>query len=285
MHLRSTLDQIDVHPSKRAAHCTCRRAEAERINRLAVQLLEGNHDDKCSVFSAHCLGLAIAMRQAGIMHDAEDMLQQADSYSSSDDCSRGLFALEHARLARDSGHVEAALSELEQCYEYIKHCDEDVRLVVIDIALEIAWEYFLAGKWVDAKVWFSKACEMVSVLPMQFCMLLAAVSHAGLAAAELQAAPQQFGSSTTSQSMAHAEQWLQQVPCQLADGCQVTHMYLAVCYALVGSVSKAQQHLDCAMDFLREVYAPNHPYSTACDSVYARASDTVTAVAMSDENV
>ena len=283
-HLKSALGQIDVHLRKHGMRCTCRRAEAERINRLAVQLLEGSHDDKCSVFSAHCLGLATALRQAGNMHDAEHMLQQAELHSSSDDCSRGLYALEHARLARDSGHVEAALSELEQCYEYFKHCDEDAKLTVIDIALEVAWEFFIAGKWVDAKVWFSKAFEMVSVLQLQSCMLLAAVSHAGLAAAQLQA-----GSSITLQSMADAEQRLQQVPCKLADGCQVAHMYLAVCYRLVGSSSKAQQHLDCATDLLHEVCAPNHPYSIACDSVYARASETVSAVhvhaAMSDWNV
>ncbi|KAA6419113.1 MAG: hypothetical protein FRX49_10853 [Trebouxia sp. A1-2] len=137
-----------------------RHTDAEAIHRLSVQVLEGNHDEKCRLFSAHCLGLATALRQAGDMHGAEHRLQQADAHSSSDDCSCGLYALERARLTRDSGHAEAALSGLEEFYEYIKYCDEDSRMVVIDIALEIAWGWFLASKWVDAKVWFSKSCEM-----------------------------------------------------------------------------------------------------------------------------
>lgn len=167
------------------------------------------------------------------------MLQQACVHLPSDDCSRALYALECARVAQDFGHGEAALSELEQIYENVKYCDEDTRLLVIDIALEIAWEWFLAGKWVDAKVWFSKAWQMVSNLPIQSCMLLAAISHSGVAAAQLQAAPHhdeldQHGGLVT-KLMADAEQCLQQFAWKSANGCQIAHLYLAICCTLVGS--------------------------------------------------
>ena len=224
-------------------------------------------EDMSGFFTKHAVGMATALRRQGNLAGAEHMLQQAVSHFVYEDCDYCYLALEQARHLRDIGQIKAASAQLLELYDYVVQCDSNTQLVAIEIALEVAWGLVLAQKWAEAQQWFTKACLRIDSLPAGSCTLLAAVSHSGLAAVQMYAYPD----STTAKSILSAEAWLKDFPHQSADGCQTAYLYLAICSALQGCASKAQQHHASAMQALSAVYAPHHLYATACQRAYEHA--------------
>lgn len=212
----------------------------------------------------------MAARQEGNLHKAAQLLAQAKQHLSKDDCTRGCFALEEARLDRDSGRAEDAVTALATFYEeYLIKCDGDTQVIAMQIAAEIAWGHFVAGSWSDAQQWFHKACCQVSLMPNGCCTLLSAAIHAGLAASHLHSSCAMVTEPTTDQLIKTAKQHLQDSQVCVVD-CQAARIYLAVCCTLtLSGCDQAQEQFDKGMQ-----HSPcneQHPYNAACRDIFNRA--------------
>lgn len=235
---------------------------------FAYKMMASNAADQCDIFSRHSLGMATTWRRQGNLTNAEELLQQAEKHHIHDDCDASDFALEQARWHRDSGQVDAALVQFKELYTYVVQCDGDTKLIAIEAALEAAWLHFLKRQLSEAQWWFTEACCIVDSLQRssrESCNFLAAISSSGLAAVQLQAQ----SACTIATSISDTEILLCQ-PHPTVDGCQIAHLYLAICHHMLGNGDKAQQHYADAMHTLSELYTEDHVYAIACRNVYRR---------------
>lgn len=242
-----------------------RHSLARDVHERALEHFDPIQPNKCEIYSAHCLGMASAMRKDCKLANACRMLNRAKECFSGGDAGKCALRLEEALLQRDLGEREDACKQLQEVYDDAFRCDGDTKLIAADIALEVAWGYVVDGAWDTAEVWF---CKAVDLFPTDCSLLAPTVGIAGLAAAQLHL----HHDTNTTHLVARAEKFLANFLYCEAAGCQAAHVYLATCYFLSGRNDDAQHHHQCAIQDSSFGCATGHSCIAECNKVCERAS-------------